>query len=222
MTESEYMTGYAQSFISTMGSQTSKENAVIVCVQGGIGCGKSSVLNELQQMGQTVVNEGIDNNKWSLWNKYKSDPLRYTFAFQMQVVFDLIDTIERSIEENNGGYIFVERSPDAALIFTKAAMINGYVDPEEYKMTERIINEAKERLRNKYPSIKFVDVLFECEIDIQMSRIHERSRSGEEEITKEYTQQMNTMFHDTYTDCRVFNTTHRTPNQLALDLFNLV
>ena len=106
----------------------------IICVEGNIGAGKSSVLQELLKRGYTVVPEPVET--WShIFPLFVKNPHRYAFVFQTQVAASLIQQYQTAISAYEWGpkdnVVFVERSFTSAGAFVQVAADNGFMSTAE-------------------------------------------------------------------------------------------
>nr|CAC84131.1 thymidine kinase [Diadromus pulchellus ascovirus 4a] len=61
-----------------------------ICIEGNIGCGKSSVLKAFAMNNFVVFPEPLE--KWTLLEELYRDPEKYAYPFQLQVVLSQIET----------------------------------------------------------------------------------------------------------------------------------
>ncbi|CCA61412.1 hypothetical protein AV955_gp055 [Diadromus pulchellus ascovirus 4a] len=61
-----------------------------ICIEGNIGCGKSSVLKAFAENNFVVFPEPLE--KWTLLEELYRDPEKYAYPFQLQVVLSQIET----------------------------------------------------------------------------------------------------------------------------------
>lgn len=114
--------------------QTKKMPLKIMCVEGNIGAGKSSVLQELRDRGYTVVPEPVE--AWShVFPLFVKNPRRYAFVFQTQVAASLVEQHRTALSAYEWGpkdnVVFVERSFLSAGAFVSVAVDNGFISPAE-------------------------------------------------------------------------------------------
>jgi deoxyadenosine/deoxycytidine kinase len=115
---------------------------MIICINGNIGSGKSTVLKKLQAAGFAVYFEGIDRGAWcNLLGKYYDNPKEYSYLFQTVVLADmkeLYDMISSKHKENE--IVFVERSHIDCLAFCKLIRDEGNMKEEEFEVFKRLLN----------------------------------------------------------------------------------
>ena len=110
------------------------ESLKIICIEGNIGAGKSSVLQELLKRGYTVVPEPVET--WShIFPLFVKHPQRYAFVFQTQVAASLVEQYKTAISAYEWGpkdnIVFVERSFTSAGAFVQVAVDNGFISTVE-------------------------------------------------------------------------------------------
>lgn len=154
---------------------------IIICIDGNIGVGKSTLLNELHKRGYTVIKEDIDTWGWCL-NKFYSDPHRWAFTLQMAILNSMISQY-RNIQSMGDRLVFIERSPEAGMIFTRNNYHNGNLSLDEYNLIESYYN-----LFEWYPHII---ILLKASVDKCMERIKRRNRECEKSITADYIYHLN-------------------------------
>lgn len=150
----------------------------IVCIEGNIGAGKSTALNELKKKGFYIFQEDLDD--WGiLLDRFYKDGKRWSFTLQVAILVNLHDRYPR-IKELCKSYefVFVERSPDSSLVFARHAYESGYMTPEEFK----ILKDIHKKLRWE-PDFK---IFLDTNIDICIENIRKRGRECEKNLAKKY------------------------------------
>jgi deoxyadenosine/deoxycytidine kinase len=154
----------------------------IVYVEGNIGSGKTDLLNELEGKGYVVVRESITED-WTLFPVYKKDPAKWCLAFQLQVSISITDRIETAIKNHRGPWpIYVERSILSTYIFAKVANECEFITNTELEIIRRFSLMLNQRFDGYFTKTLFL----QCPVDTCLSRIEDRNRKGEENITAEY------------------------------------
>lgn len=154
---------------------------IVVCIDGNIGVGKSTLLTELGKRGYTVIKEDLESWRWCLDNYYQ-DQDRWSFTLQMSILqsmalqYRLINTLKDRI-------VFIERSPESGMIFTSNSYKNGSMTIEEYKVVESFY-----KLFGWNPHVTFLLV---TSVENCMERITKRNRECEKSITPEYIAKLN-------------------------------
>ena len=151
---------------------------MIVCIDGCIGTGKSSVLDVFRSRGYVVYEEGLDN--WShILEKFYTDPHRWSFTLQMSILKDMHQQYVDILKSlDNTDLVFVERSPGSAMVFVDNSKNLGYLCEEEldlYNSYYKLLTwEPDKTIQLTAPD------------DICLSRIKQRNRKGEEAIDIDY------------------------------------
>ncbi len=154
----------------------------IVYIEGNIGAGKSELLDNLAAKGYTVVKEAIEED-WTLFEKAKNDPKRWTTPFQLQVSLSIAKRIEDAVKGHRGPWpIFVERSIVSAYLFALVAHSCGNLTQTE---TE-IIREFSLLLNQRFDWYTTSTIMLECPVATCLERIKQRNRPGEEATTEDY------------------------------------
>lgn len=139
-------------------------NSMIFTIGGNIGCGKSTVLHQLQSE-YTTFTEPVD--KWGAWlDLFYKDPVRNALPFQMKVLmeFTKIPDVDK---------IVTERSPQDSLhVFSKS------LPAEEYALYEEYVDTLGWR-----PDVY---IYLRTDPEVCMARIEQRNRPAEDRISIEY------------------------------------
>ena len=106
----------------------------LVCIEGNIGAGKSTVLNCLKSRGYTVVPEPVQT--WShVFPLFVAHPKRYAFTFQTQIVASLLEQYNTAVDAcarcPKDNVVFIERSFLSAGCFVNVAVANGHMNSAE-------------------------------------------------------------------------------------------
>ena len=175
---------------------------IILSIEGNIGSGKSTILKFLQDNNQhkdiLFLKEPVD--KWSnikdagditILEHFYKDPSKYAFMFQIMAFATRMQILKDTIEENpNIKIIICERSILADKeVFANMLYNDGLID----KMGISIYNAMANNYFKDYPlnGIIYID----ADPEICNTRIKNRSRDGEDNISIEYLQQCKE-YHD--------------------------
>ena len=173
-------------------------NLIIVSIEGNIGSGKSTLLANLRETYKNDANivflkepvdewEKIkDENGITILEKFYSDQIKDSFSFQMlayvsrlKVLRDELKNIQFS--ENKKTIIITERSLHTdKMVFAKMLYDSGKIEYINYQIYLSWFNTFSE----EFPVHKIVYVKTcpeKC-----YSRVHKRSRDGEENIPLDY------------------------------------
>jgi deoxyadenosine/deoxycytidine kinase len=173
-------------------------NLIIVSIEGNIGSGKSTLLANLRETYKNDANivflkepvdewEKIkDENGITILEKFYSDQIKYSFSFQMmayvsrlKVLRDELKNIQLS--EDKKTIIITERSLHTdKMVFAKMLYDSGKIEYINYQIYLSWFDTFSE----EFPVHKIVYVKTcpeKC-----YSRVHKRSRDGEENIPLDY------------------------------------
>ena len=154
----------------------------IICIEGNIGAGKSSLLRELEEKGYQVFTEDLDKWGFFLTNFY-DNPSRWSFTLQVAILNSCAQNYAQMRQMcKTHQFIFVERSMESSLVFAQNAFKRGYLTLQELN----VIEELYERLKWT-PDYRFY---LDTPVDVCFQRIHKRGRPCEKNITKEYLQEI--------------------------------
>jgi deoxyadenosine/deoxycytidine kinase len=184
-----------------------KEDAIsfqIVSIDGNIGSGKSTFLEDFKQMYKEVPNikflqEPVD--EWSairdsmgntMLQKFYADQDKYAFSFQMMAYISRLALMQQQIKDildnhhlvpdeirQNKYYIFTERSlcTDRE-IFAKMLYDQGKIEDVNYQIYLKWFNH--------FAYLPDAYVYIETHPDICLERISKRARDGEDTISIDY------------------------------------
>lgn len=175
-------------------------------VEGNIGAGKSTMIKYIKDNFQCNTSEepvdkwvSLRDGEQSILDKFYEDPKRWSFAFQMNC---FISRTHQVNELPKDGKNFIERSIYSDKIFASNCFANGMMNPIEMQIYSNWSNWLEYELCAKVDKIIYLRSTPEVSYD----RIKQRSRTGENEISLEYLQQLHEL-HDQWlnaTDIPVF------------------
>lgn len=151
---------------------------MIICVDGNIGSGKSSVLTALEKKGYNVQREKID--EWPLKEFYE-DQDRWKFLMQMAVINSMMDLPFDVVHE---------RCPESALaVFWES----------DNQTEDRVCKSLYEHLMWK-PD---VHIYLRASPDVCFERLQTRKQVGDSGVTLEYITKIHEKYERFMTDpCR--------------------
>jgi deoxyadenosine/deoxycytidine kinase len=183
---------YYQTKVRNM-STSSQPQQRLICIQGNIGSGKSTVVHLLEshqnQNQSQTQNYVCMLEPVNLWNDYQmhgknilehfyADRKRYAFPFQMMAFYTRLQAMR---ELPNDRTIIMERSVETdKKIFAQMLMDDGSIDP----ICARIYNEWYADLVTD--NDKIMNIYIRTPPDVCLQRIATRGRSGEEGISLDY------------------------------------
>jgi deoxyguanosine kinase len=141
-------------------------------IEGLIGVGKSTVLQELYARGFVVQTEAVD--AWTLLPHMAADPARYGALFQLQVLVSYAARVH--------GVEFMERSADSALhVFAAKLAAESFISEAQLQMLRDVYAMLPHPPPERY-------IYLRADPELCMRRIAERSRNGEGGVTLQYLQ----------------------------------
>jgi deoxyadenosine/deoxycytidine kinase len=157
----------------------------IISIEGNIGTGKSTLLNEMRKTYENdpticfldepvhVWNTFKDENGVTILEKYYANQKRYAFPFQMMAYISRLSALRAALKQNYK-FIIMERSvyTDSA-VFAKMLYNDGKIEEIEYKIYKTWINE----FITEFPSFKFV--YLQANPVNSFERVNIRGRPGE-------------------------------------------
>ena len=179
--------------IATANAIATAQETLLIAVEGNIGTGKSTLLEELRQKYAADPSVYIMQEPVDVWNtikdsqgvtmleKYYADQTRYAFSFQMMAYISRIASIRAALKKKYR-LIISERSvyTDSA-VFAKMLFHAKKMEDIEYAIYMRWVNEFISEL----PPIKFIYV--QAQPETSFARVLKRNRHGET-ISLEYLQ----------------------------------
>lgn len=168
----------------------------IISIEGNIGAGKTTILNQIEALLEKSDNHKIvvlkepvdvwstivDKDNQTILQKFYEDPTKYSFPFQILTFNTRLFQIKKTIEKYPDCEILLcERSLEADLnIFAKMLYEDHLIDDISYQIYLKVYNETVMGYN--------VDQIFYLNIDpnICLYRIKQRDREGEDNIQLEY------------------------------------
>jgi len=158
-----------------------QKNEIIVFVEGNIGSGKTTLINNLKQRLKTtseiyIIKENVE--KCEFFKDYVKDIKTYGFEFQKWILDNKIKQVDKikmtPMVKKNRFIIFDRSTISDSQIFYQNIRNKGFISDRQHKEYCSLLNKANIYVQ---PDITiFMDTKpVEC-----MSRIHKRSRGGEE------------------------------------------
>ena len=154
----------------------------IITIEGNIGSGKSTFVNELKDNIENVlfIDEPVD--QWeeikdkegkTIIEKYYEDQKKYSFPFQMMAYISRLVLLKKAIESNKYDIIITERCLYTdKYVFTKMLYDEGLINLIEYSIYNKWFEEFIEDYNIYYVYLK-------TSPDTANLRVLKRSREGE-------------------------------------------
>lgn len=167
---------------------------VIISIEGNIGAGKTTVVQELHKRFKdkkniVFVKEPVDiwetvtdNDGQTILQKFYAEPSKYAFQFQVMALTTRLTLIRDTIRNNpNCDMLICERSIDAdKQIFAKMLHDDGLITDLDYKIYCLMANEHEKDYKVAG------HIYINADADVCFNRIHKRSRDGEGGIELSY------------------------------------
>jgi len=154
---------------------------LIYCLDGNIGAGKTTVLDELEKRGYCVFREDIKSWEISL-EKYYSDQTRWAFTLQIAVLHSLRTQKRKITDITNHSVVFIERSPLSGMVFSKVLYNRGNMTFDELKLIESV-----------YKNIGWVPdltMILSTPFDLCFNRMQQRQRFCEQTVDILYLEEL--------------------------------
>lgn len=179
----------------------------IISVEGGIGAGKTTIIEQLENLykdDETVqflrepvsIWESIqDSSGENILQKFYKDTKKFAFTFQVMAFVTRLSMIRKIIRENPDCRVIIcERSLEADRhIFAKMLFDDGNIDEIHYKIYLKFYDEYKNDF--KLNGIVYIN----ADAEICSERIKKRARGGEESVPIEYLRNCQ-RYHDDWLD----------------------
>jgi deoxyadenosine/deoxycytidine kinase len=144
-----------------------------VCIEGNIGCGKTSLLDRLAAE-FAVVPEPVE--AWgTLLDDFYRDPREWGFVFNTRVLLDF----SRIVDDKKKKVVVVERSPGACRhVFGQLLYNDGHLTPRAWDLFKRFADDL-----GWTPDAY---IYIHVPPEVCMARIAARNRGAEHGVTLEY------------------------------------
>jgi deoxycitidine kinase/deoxyguanosine kinase len=166
--------------------ETKNKEVKIISIDGNIGSGKSTLVENLKIYFKDNKNICFLQEPVSIWENikdingvnilvnYYKDQKKYAFAFQMMAYISRLSILKEALKSNNYNIIITERSVETdRMIFAKMLYDNNIIEEIEYNIYNKWFNEFIDDL----PKFKYIYV--KTTPDIANERIIKRNRDGE-------------------------------------------
>lgn len=178
---------------------------IVIAVEGILSVGKSTLLKNclipiLIQRGWkvTLVDEPVE--KWcedELLKLFYENPERYAYHFQTKAFHDRVRECQKQFKKygKSTDVFLLERSVFSDTIFMKTLYKQGMVNDMEMKHYKEWWNLWEEIM----PFRPDLFIYLKPDLEVCMERLKERSREGEEGVSKDYQALLQT-YHDEFFD----------------------
>ncbi len=183
----------------------------ILSVEGNIGAGKTTILEQLQNrfahdksiifLREPVdIWESIkDADGESILEKFYKDPAKYAFSFQVMAYSTRVNSLRKIISENpDCRMVICERSLDADRnIFAKMLFVDGLIDDVCYQTYNRFYDMYQQGTDSQNEFALSGVIYIDAEAEVCADRITKRARNGEGGIELAYLQKCK-IYHDAW------------------------
>ena len=177
----------------------SKNNNIIVSLEGNIGAGKSTLLKNLAILYANnpkvvFIQEPVDTwgnikdgNNETLLEKFYKDPKTYSFSFQIMAFISRLTSFIDAVNSHKDCIIITERSLYTDnFVFAQMLFDQGKIEDVNYQIYQNLF----ESLTDKY----FINKIIYLKTDpkICYGRVNCRARVGEEFVSLKYLEECGT------------------------------
>ena len=159
----------------------------IICVEGNIGSGKSTLVEKLKQkyLGredvcflQEPVEQWLqikDKDGTNILEKYYKDQHTFAFPFQMMAYISRLSILKKAIENPKYKYIITERCLFTDKnVFCQMLYDDGFIDDIGFQIYNKWFDEF-----NYFESVTYSYVYIRTEPSVSKYRVDKRSRTEE-------------------------------------------
>ena len=170
----------------------------IITVGGNIGCGKSTLIENLRETGYVTYKEPID--KWGSWlDLFYTNPERYAFPFQMKILHDFM------YFEKEQELVVTERSPlDSLYVFCKSLKDSKTLTHMEYNLFKEYVDSIGWKPHTY--------IYLKASPDVCVDRMRKRARNCETGVDPGYIEQI----HNAYES--FVNLLNESPNVCVIEI----
>lgn len=178
--------------------QIASMSSMIVSIEGNIGSGKSTVLRKLKTsqeftdiqthlmrpvifIDEPVKDwETIRDNDHTILEKFYSDPKKYAFSFQIMAYATRFQAIQQALKKHPNCILITERCLETDKhVFARMLFESGDISTIDYQIYKKCYDAFSSIVTDKHIYIKTTP-------EVCFTRIHKRSRQGEETIQLDY------------------------------------
>lgn len=152
----------------------------VITIGGNIGCGKSTVIKELQnEYGDMCAVHPEPIQEWGSWlDLFYTDPPKYAFGFQMKILHSFLKCVGSRDSTSTQPFI-TERSPvDSLEVFAKTLYEDNIMNHLEYNLYKEYVDSIAWT-----PSVY---VYLQTDPEVCVERIKKRARGCESGIDEKY------------------------------------
>jgi deoxyadenosine/deoxycytidine kinase len=176
----------------------------IICIEGNIGASKTTLLNKLKEININksvyIIPESVD-----IWQNYKDDnnndiftlyyynPEKYSYLFQNFVLNSFIENFLEYNKKYKNSILIFERS---IYCIRNVFIETLYLEKKLTKLEYKIFNKTFELISNLFDNYDIQIIYLQTAPLICMDRIINRKRTGEENITLKYIEQLHKFYEE--------------------------
>lgn len=153
----------------------------MICVEGVVGVGKSSLMNIVAESGYVKFEEPVVDNP--ILEKFYHDRKRWSFPLQVFFLNRRFEHIKQAAKVDNA---ILDRSIYGDVIFARMLYLSQDMSAEEFNLYEELLNNMLEHVAR--PELM---IYLECSVDEAMRRINKRGRDYEQIVERAYWQRLN-------------------------------
>lgn len=162
----------------------------IIFVEGNIGAGKSTLIQEIKRRRPHYVTITEDVKAWTLLDDVYRDRDTFASPFQMQV---LVSHYLAAKNASPGRVYIMERSPySARKVFVEMALIDDAMSDADRMSYDRFYHYVCRTYEQKFTNVEFL--YLDTPTSICMRRIRQRGRPCEERVTDSYLERIANLY----------------------------
>lgn len=177
---------------------------LVISIEGNIGSGKSTIINEMKKTcfkiyGLDVVYVDEPVTQWeqikskdgkNMLELFYADPVKYSFSFQMMAYISRLILLKEAIKNNQNKVIITERCLLTDYnIFASMLYEQGKMSEEEYTIYKKWFHYFQNDI------VMTAIIYVQCDPEISHARCLKRCRSGED-LSLEYLTDCHTKHED--------------------------
>lgn len=185
---------YYSSFFKKINLMEVNKMKKIICVDGVVGVGKSSLGKILAEKYDIILyEEPVLNNP--ILDKYYYDRKRWSFPLQ---IFFLNKRFKMLKEANKLGRCVMDRSIYGDVIFSKMLVEDGDMSKEEFELYEELLYNMLEHVEK--PTLM---IYLETSVDSALKKIKKRGRDYEQIVPREYWESLDNHYREYFNNYNI-------------------
>lgn len=170
----------------------------LVCIEGNIGVGKSSLTKSLaESLHGFPMFEPVEDNPYL--ERYYKDPKRYALEMQFWLMSRRFEMHEKAIRHiwRTGQTVVMDRSIYGDWVFAKRNWLDGNIDDPGY-----LAYMHHRKVMNQYLMAPHFVIALQAAPEVCLQRIKERSRDAEVAVKIDYLRGLHTLHEELYLDMK--------------------